>query len=140
MIISSDGKVMIYNNEYNLLSQFTVGEKLNSDIPNGCLVELENEDLIICYDNSFEIRKKENNNFSLIKKIHYDWPKWSHFNINAKKLKNSRFIISILMDHSFQIFGKDKNNDYNCIYKTYFFVCHIHNILVINESQTLPLS
>ena len=41
------------------------------------------------------------------------------------------------MDHSFQIFGKDKNNDYNCIYKTKFFVCHIHNILVINESQIL---
>jgi len=63
-IISSDGKVMIYNNEYNLLSQFTVGEKLIDGIPNGSLVELENEDLIICYDNSFEIRKKENNNFS----------------------------------------------------------------------------
>ena len=55
---------MIYNNEYNLLSQFTVGEKLIDGIPNGSLVELENEDLIICYDNSFEIRKKENNNFS----------------------------------------------------------------------------
>ena len=48
LIISSDSKVTIYNNEYNLLSQFTVGEKLNNNISNGNLVELENEDLIIC--------------------------------------------------------------------------------------------
>ena len=139
LIISSDSKVMIYNNEYNLLSQFTVGEKLNNNISNGTLVELENEDLIICYDNSFEIRKKENNNYSLIKRNQYNWPKWSHFNIIAKKLKISRFIISIHMAHSFQVFGKDKNNDYNCIYMINFFVCHIFNISVINENQILAV-
>ena len=39
------------------------------------------------------------------------------------------------MDHSIEIWEKDKNNDYNCIYKNNFLVCHIYNILLINENQ-----
>ena len=81
-----------------------------------CSFELENEDLIICYGNQIEIRKKVNNIYSLIKKISYR-EKFSK--MKTKKLKNNRFIVGREFSITIQLWAKNNDdNNYECIFET----------------------
>ena len=99
-----------------------------------CSFELENEDLIICYGNQIEIRKKVNNIYSLIKKISYR-EKFSK--MKTKKLKNNRFIVGREFSFKIQLWGKNTiNNNYECMYEK-ILPCNMYYSLYINDNSFL---
>ena len=99
-----------------------------------CSFELENEDLIICYGSKIEIRKKVNNNYSLIKKISYNG---RVSKMKTKKLKNNRFKVGREFSINIQLWGKNNiNNNYECMYEKKL-PCDMYYSLYINDNSFL---
>ena len=103
--------------------------------------ELENEDIVLSYGCVIEIRKKENNKCSLIKKIFYSG-RVSDFKI--KKLENNRFLVARVFELFVRVWGQNKiNKKYECIfektvkYDFYFSLFINNNLFLILQDKTV---
>ena len=131
--ISTNKKLTFYDKDYNFLSEFIL-ERNENGIGDGCLTELEDEDLVITFDCIVEIRKKEKekNEYSKLKRISYDGRVCL---ITTRKLNNNRFIISRLYMNEIQIWDKDSNDsNYKCIYEGTVLEGLMFNMNIINEN------
>ena len=116
----------------------------NDFINNNCgfnSFEFENEDIVLSYDCKIEIRKKENNKCSLIKKIFYSG-RVSDFKI--KKLENNRFLVARVFELFVRVWGQNKiNKKYECIfektvkYDFYFSLFINNNSFLILQDKTV---
>ena len=116
----------------------------NDFINNNCgfnSFEFENEDIVLSYDCVIEIRKKENNKCSLIKKIFYSG-RVCDFKI--KKLENNRFLVARVFEIFVRVWGQNKiNKKYECIfektvkYDFYFSLFINNNSFLILQDKTV---
>ena len=96
-----------------------------------CSFEFDNEDLIICYSSLIDIRKKENNKYSIIKRIFYEG---RVSDMKVKKLENNRFIVGRKFSTTIQLWGKnDINNNYECIFEQ-ILPSNMYYLLFINNN------
>ena len=131
--ISTNKKLTFYDKDYNFLSEFIL-ERNENGIGDGCLTELEDEDLVITFDSVVEIRKKEKekNDYSKLKTMRYDG---RVSRITTRKLNNNRFIISRLYMNEIQIWDKDSNDsNYKCIYEGTVLEGNMFHMNIINEN------
>ena len=90
-----------------------------------CSFELDNEDLIFFYNNKIEIYTKNNDKYSLIKKISYTG---RVSEMKVKKLENNSFIITRIFSDTIEVWGKNHSlNNYECIYQK-IMPFNIHNM------------